>query len=1635
MKTLKSLFLSIFVFISSVSAFAAWDIYKSGVSINGGYYDCLLNTAAPEFQHSYFGRYSTGGTITIDFAEVLTYKNGASNVCSANLQYRVYRTCDVAPSYTTYSLPYCCDFGGTNCTGGACGPDVNNSGDQKWRGATSVNILSGLTLPGVYVIELYYDATGDDAGGCTQTKYSSNSSNNYRAYFELNINDSFTDGQFTTNPTWSGDTGNMQVVSNSNVSGLIGTEQTRTHTLKLNVASGAGSQYLSTPISTWDAQQEWQFWIGRDNGNAATSANQVMVWLFANEANLESATVDGYRIVYGDDSGGDDVILQSVTNGVGTNIITSSTSTANGLIDYGIAIRLTRNQNNGWTLYTSSLPQNSTQAQATPTPLSCIATSATISQGTATNADYTISGTGYVGPVFIHSSGVGERSSAEFDNLKVEALPPNTEVKIIGATSGTVAEDAANTGNLEIQIQLANPSSTLATSVDLVLTSGASVRAGRGTVINTNYAGPYTTITLTWAAGTSGVQYVYIDPADNALCDDIATLVFTLQNVVGGNSAYIGTPNAYTATIVDDNTGYDTIITETFETGSIPATWITTGTAWAANSATPITGVFSARHSTQASAGTSSLAAPIDDMSLPGVNTTWRFQIKYTSDASPNNNFQVFLSANEANFYSATVDGYAVVVDQTSLPSAGANDYIRLYRVTNGAYAATPIVNSAIDWESNVNGGIKVGFEVSLNDNGTWTLKIDNNGDFDNLVTLGTGVDVAGGDITYPLMQFFGPRFKYTPGLSNFLRIDDILVTQKGCKETWYSQTTGNANGVVWGPQPVSTAQTVVGGRYRRFTVQNAHTVTTSADWVVNDLAIDAGATLAAGSATTRVFGNWVNSGTYTEGTGTVVFRGTAAQLVLGAGTTFNNLTIDNDGFNVSLLSPASVKGAVRPVEGTLQTLGNLTLLSSSTGSASIGAIQTAAAVSGNVTLQRYIPSIPWVYGNWVNLGCPIQGQTIAEWNDDMITTGFLGSDYPPPYPFNNIRKYDEDSIGVMNKGYVFATNVTNTLSNSKGYFVWLQGGAQNIDNTGNIQVGPFNQALSYTPGGGILNDGWNLMTNPFPSEVDWNLVTSTFSASNPKVYYVFDHQTNAYKNYNATSGTGTASRYIPHSQSFLVKVNTGSQNLVYNESYKTNVGTAFERDNTGEGQFVALKLERNGMSDESILSFNSTADAGYEAWDVFDLESPNEDAVEFSLMSADNINLAQDCRPLVADVNIPVYLDLPEAGTYTFSVVQTQNLPLGTCLMIEDLLTGNAINLQAGEQMTITTSASYQGNRLVIHASAPVQVLSSDATCAGIANGTIDVTAPAGTWNIVLEGQGNNNEFVANGSATFDHLPAGTYVISVSNGSECGTSSQTVVINEPLTIQTSLIGTTYSSCNTQQNGIIEMEVQNAEWFNYEVVSSKNTVVASGSVEGNTLTIADLKGDIYQVNIYTNCSTEHLEVNLMDPEMVSLSAIDAPTQAILANGVAQITYSAESNTESIFWVCNNGETGIGNSFTVNASVEGAIVVTAIAMKGECSVFNTATTQVKSATIATAENSALSMLQLENALQISAGSAFAESNLNIEVLDAAGRLIFAQTKVVQGGQVIMVPTDKLSNGIYHLRITSNGENIFTKKFVK
>ncbi len=227
------------------------------------------------------------------------------------------------------------------------------------------------------------------------------------------IVDDFSDGDFTTNPVWTGTTANWIISSNS----TAGAGATGSNTLRLN-ASAAGTSYLSTQrTATWGNEQTWGIWIGRRN-QAATTTNVTIVWLYASEADVTSATVDGYRIRFGDNTGDDEVLLEKVTDGVATTIITSSSAVTNGITDYGFQIRVTRSLGGTWTLYSSNLPTANGTGAVASDPLTTASTPNNL--GTVVDNTYTNFANGYFSITAIHTAGADAIVGQEFDNLKFE---------------------------------------------------------------------------------------------------------------------------------------------------------------------------------------------------------------------------------------------------------------------------------------------------------------------------------------------------------------------------------------------------------------------------------------------------------------------------------------------------------------------------------------------------------------------------------------------------------------------------------------------------------------------------------------------------------------------------------------------------------------------------------------------------------------------------------------------------------------------------------------------------------------------------------------------------------------------------------------------------------------------------------------------------------------------------------------------------------------------------------------------------------------------------------------------------------------------------------------------------------------
>lgn len=142
--------------------------------------------------------------------------------------------------------------------------------------------------------------------------------------------DDFSDGDFISNPVWSGDDSVYTIVNNA---------------LRSNKTIINSTFYLSTP-STIANNSQWEFWV---NLKFATSgSNYVDIYLTADQANLKSATLNGYFVRIGGTS--DNISLMKKTSGANVGLISGTNGVVASSSNNIIKIKVTRDASNLFTL-------------------------------------------------------------------------------------------------------------------------------------------------------------------------------------------------------------------------------------------------------------------------------------------------------------------------------------------------------------------------------------------------------------------------------------------------------------------------------------------------------------------------------------------------------------------------------------------------------------------------------------------------------------------------------------------------------------------------------------------------------------------------------------------------------------------------------------------------------------------------------------------------------------------------------------------------------------------------------------------------------------------------------------------------------------------------------------------------------------------------------------------------------------------------------------------------------------------------------------------------------------------------------------------------------------------------------------
>ena len=209
------------------------------------------------------------------------------------------------------------------------------------------------------------------------------------------VNDDFSDGDFTANPVWSGDDALFTVDAGQ---------------LRSN-SPGAANYHLSTP-STQAMEVQWELFV--DLKFSTSGANYVDVYLISDNADLASG-VNGYYVRMGGTQ--DRLELFRSDGGSATSLIVSPDGIVNSSSDNPFLIRVKRDVNDLWTLdYDDG------------------ATGTYLTAGTATDATHGSST--HFGIRIEQSSAAGPINNHFFDDILVGAIPVDlTPPQVVSVTA------------------------------------------------------------------------------------------------------------------------------------------------------------------------------------------------------------------------------------------------------------------------------------------------------------------------------------------------------------------------------------------------------------------------------------------------------------------------------------------------------------------------------------------------------------------------------------------------------------------------------------------------------------------------------------------------------------------------------------------------------------------------------------------------------------------------------------------------------------------------------------------------------------------------------------------------------------------------------------------------------------------------------------------------------------------------------------------------------------------------------------------------------------------------------------------------------------------------------------------------
>lgn len=541
------------------------------------------------------------------------------------------------------------------------------------------------------------------------------------------------------------------------------------------------------------------------------------------------------------------------------------------------------------------------------------------------------------------------------------------------------------------------------------------------------------------------------------------------------------------------------------------------------------------------------------------------------------------------------------------------------------------------------------------------------------------------------------------------------------------------------------------------------------------------------------VVGDGTNPNTFTLATGGSVQTvyglqiSTNSTMTVASGSTFDlgdTLIVKTTG---TLTTEA---GSMLNVGGDITVEGTVTLGASSSGTTDLildGSSSQSITGSGTINAQVYVNSDGWTYvsapgsiswsnvtgftKNFIDAGASRNQANIWSW--DAAESGW--------YPAESSGNFGDSAYAV----YVFADDVGNTV-NLAYVADDFDAGITNDEETYTVKYhaptgNPVNSSQGWVNGDHTTNAGWQLVKNPYWAPITWQVVDDALPAGVGATVYMFNSSTDTWETW-VSGDASTVYDELPKLAAYYVQVSitANNQGLVRGKGAKISSSRKVLKTSSVHSEVkpqVRFDLAISGQYEDTKIFFEDNASSDFDLSFDAHYRGAGPSGLYFGNVSTDSVSLKINQVPIPTATDAYfLTLDAPFDGETGVISADVTYLPAGMNVFIEDLYENTYTDVSMGQSVTFTYADNAPKQRFKVHFT-NVNIGLEESTEESLsvyadANGILvfDINQLDRDSELeVLDLSGRRvltSSDLTNAQVSTSHLPAGVYVLKVSNSS-----------------------------------------------------------------------------------------------------------------------------------------------------------------------------------------------------------------------------------------------------------------------------